>query len=126
MHKGLPTACGLVLPVHEALRIEEWRPDGYRATFHDLRFIVSAQKEKDDKIWVHGSVSRRDRKTPSYADLLTMRKYVYPENATVYQVFPPKDEYFSQAFKGQVDVLHLWSCPDGRFTPDFRGPEGMI
>lgn len=120
------TECGVNLLIHEALRKVVPSMDGYAGTFHDLRFLVTAAKEKDDKVWVHASVSRRDRKTPTFEDLVTLRKYTMPPDAVAYQLFVPEDEYYHQAIKGQVDVLHLWCCADGRVTPDFRSEDGTI
>jgi len=100
--------------------------DGYRATFRDLYIIVSINKESDGKVWIHASVSRRNRKTPTHEDLVTLREYALPTDCVAYEIFPPKDEYVHYWRKGQADVLHLWTCAEGRVTPDFRGVKGGI
>lgn len=114
------------LRIHEAVRIVKLSLDGYVGTFHDLKFLVTLNKEKDERLWLHSSVSRRDRKTPTYDDLLDLRKYTTPINTVALQVFPPEDEYVHEVIKGQIPVLHLWTCLEGRVTPDFRGSYGGI
>lgn len=54
--------------------------------------------------WVHISVSRRSR-TPSYEDLLLVRRALLGEDRPAYQVFPVKSEY--RSLPGAT-VLHLW------------------
>ena len=105
--------------IHPAVRIIAESIDGYAATFKDLKFIVSVGREDDGKLWLHSSVSRRDRKLPTYDDLKTLKTYVVGEHRTALQVFPPAEKYIDFSPVTGIEVLHLWACLDGDVTPDF-------
>ena len=107
--------------IHSALRDVVRGGDGYSARFDHLRFIVSESREGDGKMWLHASVSRRDKQMPTYEDLMALKRYCIGEHRTAYQVFPSKDKHVDWAGKRGIQVLHLWSCLDGDVTPDFRG-----
>jgi len=108
-----------LLPVHPALRVVDQAPDGYAAVYRHLRFIVSAKVEGDGKLWLHASVSRRDKTMPSYDDLRTTKRLCIGDDRTALQVFPPADKHIDIAGPRGIEVLHLWSCLSGDVTPDF-------
>lgn len=116
-----PTECGLTLAIHPAMQGLMLSLDGYQCHKRDLKFLVTAGREADNRVWVHASVSRRDRKMPTFEDLKELKKYTMPLTAIAYQVFVPESEWVSEVHPGQAPVLHLWSCPGWRPTPDFRG-----
>ena len=95
---------------------------GYTARFGHLFFMVSAAKEADGRRWGHGSVSRGDRKLPTYEDLQTLKRFVFGPHRKAIQVFPANAEHedFAGKLMRLVQVLHLWSCEDGDVLPDFR------
>lgn len=114
------------LVLHPGLRDVEQGGDGYSASFHDLRFVVSVSREQDGNEWLHASVSRRDRKLPTYDDMATLKRICMGEHRTALQVFPPKEKHVNFAGEHGVEVLHLWSCLDADVTPDFSRGGDMI
>lgn len=87
-----------------------------------LTVIESSRVESDGRLWLHVSVAKPNRKTPTYDDIQMLRKLFIGEDRECYHIFPTKDRY--------VDinpVLHLWSClsqPEGvlpRFEGVFKG-----
>lgn len=112
--------------LHPALRNVEHSADGYRATFRNLVFIVSESREDDGSWWRHASVSRRDRKLPSYEDLQTLKKYTIGDHHKALQVFPAANDHIDIAGPLGTQVLHLWFCVDGDTLPDFTAGTGSI
>ena len=108
----------LELIIHPSLLIVEQRGDGYAAQYRHLRFIISSDVY-DGKHWLHASLSRMDKKMPTYQDLKEMKRLCVGDDKTALQVFPPKDKHIDIAGPRGVEVLHLWSCLDGNVTPDF-------
>ena len=108
-------------PVDDRLRDVERGVDGFRARYRHLRVICSEVKELDGRWWRHASVSRRDRQTPTYDDLKTLKSICIGEMLTAYQVFVPTDRHVNLS-----EVLHLWACVDGPVTPDFTHGTGSI
>jgi hypothetical protein len=93
------------------------------------RILLSVARQADDEVWLHGSISRRDRATPTYADLVTLHRAMGQRLA--YQLFVPPEEHYSlspEFTRGEAgDVLHLWAPLTGpRPTPDFRSRAGTI
>lgn len=86
----------------------------------NLRLIHSIAREKDGEIWAHVSLSRRDRKLPTWEQVSYVAQLLYPDRVAL-QVLPPAAEWYSES-----EVHHLWVCLTRRLTPDFRGPEGAI
>ena len=76
-------------PISQRITIIEERDDGYGARFKDLTFLVSEARENDGRWWLHASVSRRDRRMPSYDDLKTLKELTIGPKRTAIQVFPP-------------------------------------
>lgn len=109
-------AVRVALPIHPALVRVERNADGYFAHFHNLFFIVSTARENDGKVWLHASVSRRDRKLPTWDDLMGLKHYCIGDDQKAILVLPPRSSYVNLA-----QVLHLFSClgPDGDGLPEF-------
>lgn len=82
--------------------------------------IFSAQRERDDRRWVHVSVSRPSR-LPSWDDLREVKDTFIGRDRRALQILPPRAEYVNF----HKNVLHLWHCLDGDGLPDFRH-DGMI
>lgn len=108
-----------MLPVHPWVTVVEQGDDGYAARWQHLRFIVSVKLEEDGKMWLHASVSRRDKTMPTYDDLRTTKTLCIGDDRTALQVFPPADKHIDLAGPLGIEVLHLWSCLAGDVTPDF-------
>lgn len=109
------------LPIHQALRdVERWGEDGYTARFAHLRFLVTVSPQDDGKAWLHASVSRRDKQTPTWEDLGKLKHYVLGDDRYAYFVLPPIDKYVNLG-----PVLHLFHCLDagdrGMVLPEFSG-----
>ena len=110
---------------------KEWeeRPDPFgtgrdycRTYFHKhgLRLILTATLEADHKRWLHISVSHRGGRYPTWEELCRIKDTFCGEDATTYQIHPPRSKHVSIHDK----CLHLWTCLDGPVTPDFtRGGE---
>lgn len=114
------------LLIHPDLHIIEEGHDGYAATINHLRLLVSVSKELDGKKWIHASVSRTDKRMPTYDDLMILKKYCIGEHRTALQVFPPVNKHVNIAGKYGIEVLHLWCCLDGDVIPDFtRGTKSI-
>lgn len=92
-----PTGWGELAPVLGILGGRQWRTPGGLIVAITVDEVVGAE-------WVHISVSRRSR-TPSYEDLLLVRKALLGEERPAYQVFPKRQEY--RSLPGAT-VLHLW------------------
>lgn len=78
----------------------------------------------DGKRWLHVSVSKPNKKMPSYEDIQLVRKLFIGEDRECYQIFPSQDRYVNF-----FNVLHLWCCvdqPDG-VLPHMEGVvDGML
>lgn len=115
----------LVVPVGcsvQRILIDDW-PAGYRLTdaTRGIAILVTQAVERDGQIWKHVSVSRRDKRLPSYDDLAWARSLVLDSDEHAYQVFPPRSEYVNMApMLGGLEVLHLFVPIGHRPLPDFR------
>jgi hypothetical protein len=85
-----------------------------------LRVIHSIARQ-GGQIWLHVSVSRRDRSLPTWEQLRLVKDRFIGQDRTALQVLPPEDKYVNKA-----EVLHLWCCLDGDVTPDFTAGTGSI
>lgn len=86
-----------------------------------LFVTMTVQKEQDGKRWVHLSCSRR-KKEPSYYDLCEAKEQFLGPDSLAMLLFVPTDEHVNI----HPHCLHLWSCLDGRPTPDFTWGKGTI
>lgn len=75
----------------------------------------------DDGLWLHLSVSRRDR-DPSYADLKVVKGLFIGRERKAIQVFPADSEHYNF----HPHCLHLWSPVTSDPLPDLRTPEGQL
>ena len=82
---------------------------------------ITCSRELDGKKWLHLSCSYRDR-VPSYYDLCDVKRIFLGDDGLAYLLFPPKSEHVNI----HPNCLHLWSCLDGRVTPDFTHGVGTI
>lgn len=87
-----------------------------------LRVIFSATTEQDGKRWVHASVSRTDRRLPTWENLRLVKNVFIGTNKLVIQVLPREADYINI----HPSCLHLWHCLDGDPTPDFTRGTGSI
>jgi len=93
---------------------------GTLASAQGLLVICSATRERDEKRWIHVSMSRR-RRLPSYDDMCLVKNQFLGANRLAVQVFARAQHHVNI----NPYVLHLWSCLDGDPVPDFRH-EGQI
>ena len=102
---------------------EQFGPDGWRLDHLGSRsriIITKSPVPGDDSDWLHASISHQ-RFMPSYDDLTTLHKAVWPDGYA-YQVFAPPAAHINI----HPNALHLWGKPDGeRLLPDF-GAMGSI
>lgn len=72
--------------------------------------------EDDFKLWWHLSISRADRKMPTYQNLALVREKVMGDRWCI-QYFPPQSQYVND----HPTCLHLWHClEEDEVLPDFR------
>lgn len=80
---------------------------------NNLRLIHSIAAEQDGEVWAHVSVSRADRKMPTWEQLRDTWRLIYPEQLAIV-VIPPAGEHVNMA-----EVAHAWGCLTARPIPDF-------
>lgn len=109
------------LPAPANWHIIEQAHDGLmwqRLNGEALKVMESTSVSSDGRTWLHVSVSKPNRKTPSYDDIQMLRKLFIGENRECYHIFPTKDRYVNIN-----PVLHLFCClssPEG-VLPQFEG-----
>src|SRR2546430_1391268 len=75
-----------------------------RMVGHSLRVWEDTEIKPDGKLWLHISVSKRNKKMPQWEDLETVRK-LFIGDRECYQIFPTEERYVNLG-----NVLHLWCC----------------
>ena len=92
------------------IQIVEKREDGIAGEFRHLYVIVGLEKKSDGRLWMHASVSRKNRKMPTYEDLLKLKQITFGPERTAVQIFPPEERHIDIGTKlpRPVEVLHLW------------------
>lgn len=80
-----------------------------------LKIAFSANRERDGKVWLHASMSRRSR-LPDYEDMVAVRNVLFGPERKAIQILAPDSEHVNI----HPYCLHLWSCVDGDGLPDFR------
>lgn len=85
------------------------------ARWNRLKAILSID-EAGTREWYHASLSGPGTTLPTWEELSEARELLFQPEAVVVQIFPPRDEWFTEH-----DVLHLWQRigPD-RLVPDMR------
>lgn len=86
-----------------------------------LFVILTEAVELDGKYWRHMSISHRGR-LPTWRELRDAKDIFLGVEALAYQILPPASEYVNL----HPNVLHLWTCLNGRPTPDFRRGRNQI
>lgn len=92
-----------------------------------IRVIESIYTRADGHTWLHVSVSKPNRKMPTWDDIQTMRRCFVSEERESYMIFPTQDRYVNI----HPGVLHLYCCLDqpngvlphmeGEFAPGMVG-----
>lgn len=112
-------------PLDDAVRVIEWRVDGYSARWRNCQFIVSYELH-GGQWWIHASVCRRNKKMPSYDDLAALKRLVIGEDRLAIQVFPSAVDHIDIGTPlFGAEVLHLWSPDNDSVIPKF-GRMGTI
>lgn len=86
-----------------------------------LRVIHSICREADGEVWAHVSISRRDRKMPTWETTRDVFREVAGDDLVGVIVVPPADEHVNKA-----EVAHVWACLTRRPLPDFTRGTGSI
>ncbi len=91
-------------------------------THRGLRVIRSEALQDDGRWWAHVSVSRRDRKLPTWEQMAELKR-LFLGDVEAYMVHPPEARYVNIA-----QVLHWFACLDepGGVLPDFTRGAGTI
>jgi hypothetical protein len=85
-----------------------------RTTGQAIRVIESICTRPDGHTWLHVSVSKPNRKLPTWEDVQVMRTCFVGEYRESYMIFPTQDRYVNI----HPGVLHLYCCLDQ--------PEGVL
>jgi len=86
-----------------------------------LRAIVSCAEERDGRLWLHLSVSHRER-LPSWREMVECKE-LFLGNREAYQVVPPRERYVNI----HPRTLHLFALLDGApALPDFTRESGSL
>jgi len=98
-----------------------WRyhPDADDMLYHDKRgilVILNVMQYPDCKPWIHLSLSRRDKKIPTWEDLREVKDLFIGRQRKAIFVLPPEDQYVNL----HPGVLHLYCCLGKDPIPDFR------
>ena len=95
-------------------------PNVYRNIHERMSAILSVERERDGKLWLHVSLAHQSR-MPSWDELRRVKSWLMGPDARAIQVLPPESEYVNL----HPFCLHLWQCLDGDVLPDFR-QNGLI
>lgn len=107
-------------------------PNGARWPDTVVRAVWDFNSRQGWRWWHHVSVSRADRRVPTYEELTAVRREFVTTARECYQIFPPEDRYVNL----HPAVLHLWHCVDGsdgepdtgrqlpRFEAEISGQKG--
>lgn len=87
----------------------------YRKPGEGLLVLLSCAECGDRKRWLHVSVSRADRKIPTWEQMSQVKRLFIGDERTALQVMPPKAKHVNI----HPGVLHMYVCLDGDVTPDF-------
>lgn len=123
------TVAGLPAPsdwlIIESIDREGARARAWERLIGPKMFVIESIVEKDDKTWLHVSVSFHNRKMPSYDDLQLVRMRFIGDDKECYMIFPHKERYVNI----NKNVLHLFCClshPDGVLPRMENTINGMI
>ena len=85
--------------------------------YSEVRVILNVMRYSDGKAWAHLSMSRRDKKLPTWEQLREAKDLFLGKKRKAIQVLPPEDQYVNH----NPGVLHLFCCLDDNDPlPDFR------
>lgn len=87
----------------------------------DYVAIFSVHKYPDGRRWLHASLSRGDKRLPTWNEMKWLRDEVIGKDAKAIIVIPPADEHVNQ-----YEVHHIWHCLDGDVLPDFTLGTGCV
>lgn len=96
--------------------IQEWGLGYALDNYSGLRVLIDCCQKRDDRWWVHISVSRKDR-IPSYSDMASVKRDFLGERYA-YSVWAPSEFHVNI----HAHCLHLWAlCDDsnGMALPEF-------
>lgn len=77
------------------------------------RFIHSIARELDHEVWAHVSLSRWDKRMPTWEQVRDIWRLLYPDTTGIV-VIPPEDKHVNLA-----EVAHVWGCLTATPLPDF-------
>jgi hypothetical protein len=87
----------------------------------DYVAVFSVHKYPDGRRWIHASLSRGDKKLPTWSEMTWFRDEVLGHDAKAIIVIAPAGEHVNLA-----EVHHIWHCLDGDGLPDFTLGTGSI
>lgn len=105
----------------------EWRVCGDYAncilaiSSDGLKVIAEVELHGSAGMWLHVSLSRRDR-GPSYFDMSRVKRLFIGAERKAIQVFPAEGEHFNF----HPHCLHLWAPLDKDPLPDLRREDGTL
>lgn len=95
--------------------------NGYRRILApNQTVIISRNRERDGKLWVHLSMKVGHR-LPTWSEMVDIKEAFLGPESMVIQCLPPRSQWVNH----DEFVMHLWMCEDP-IIPDFRGENGLI
>ncbi|HBE17065.1 MAG TPA: hypothetical protein DDW51_05500 [Cyanobacteria bacterium UBA11367] len=86
-----------------------------------LKVLMSVSVEEDNELWIHVSLSHRNR-LPTYEEMKVVKSIFIGNEQDAIQIFPRLSNHVNI----HPYCLHLWSCLNPNKFPDFTRGLGMI
>lgn len=85
-----------------------------------LKVLFSADRHEDERVWIHVSMSFKNR-VPSYQDMCDVKRLFIGPGRKAIQVFAAESDHVNI----HPNCLHIWACDGSDGLPDF-GKHGSI
>lgn len=70
--------------------------------------IISYAEKNDNRRMDHVSVHLLKKRTPTWEEMVELKRLCFKDDEEAFQIFPKETEYF-HGFKGNIEnVLHIW------------------
>jgi hypothetical protein len=87
----------------------------------DYLVLFTLRKYDDGKRWIHLSMSRGDKKLPTWSEMTWLRDEFIGKDTKAIIVLAPAAEHCNLA-----EAHHIWHCVDGDPLPDFTNGLGLV
>lgn len=86
-----------------------------------LAVLVSVEDHGSDGVWLHVSVSRRDKRLPNYYTIAKVKRLFIGDDRGAVEFYPA-----TQAHVNLLEARHLWSCLTGDRTYGMPGEDRCL